>query len=330
VRRWLFGLLFLLACGAPVGPVFHDEDYLRFGLDPRAEADSMIASYRERDEPLSLRIEGHDFTALGFMDRGGLATRARVLTARGIELALDPEIANVLQPSTRYRLLSPPVPGTQDADGDGFEEVFIERSTGPRTCLLVYRVRDVGYVDPIDATFEAFGRSWCAAAVDDVDKDGKAELLVDVSLLGFNERSVSLRFPVFAGEHRFARDKNPQALAHFVEVERSKRVLDWQRSRVRSDIPLLGELAVELAALDHWLGESSEAQLSSFDAAFAGVSLNAGQRARVQRARQRIERDWNPPRPAAETSSSGAAAPDNVTAPPARPTQAELVHKRGS
>jgi hypothetical protein len=300
VRRWLLGLLFLLACGAPVGPVFHDEDYLRFGLDPRAEADSMIASYRERDEPLSLRIEGHDFTALGFMDRGGLATRARVLTARGIELALDPEIANVLQPSTRYRLLSPPVPGTQDADGDGFEEVFIERSTGPHTCLLVYRVRDVGYVDPIDATFEAFGRSWCSAAVDDVDKDGKAELLVDVSLIGFNERSLS------------------------------QRVLDWQRSRVRSDIPLLGELAVELAALDHWLGESSEAQLSSFDAAFAGVSLSAGQRARVQRARQRIERDWNPPRPAAETSSSGAAAPDNVTAPPARPTQAELVHKRGS
>jgi hypothetical protein len=331
----MFALLSVIACVAcvgPAGPVFHDEEYLRLGLDPRAEADSMIASYRERDEPLALRIEGHDFTALGFMDRGGVSTRTRVLTARGIELALDVELGNPLQSTTRYRLLAPPVAGTQDADGDGFEEVFVERRTRARICLLVYRVRDVGYVDPVDTTVEAFGRSWCPSAVDDIDHDGKAELIVDVSVTGFDERSFALRFPVFAGEHRFARDKNPPALARFIDAERATRLLDWQRARASADGAEVGELAVELAALSHLAGETTEAQLTSFDTALAGTKLKPNERAAAQRARQRIGRDWNPLRDAAGTSNAQAASGSPnvaVPVPAARPAQAELVHKRG-
>jgi hypothetical protein len=95
------------------------------------------------------RVRGQNFCALGFGNARDLPLKVRVVTRRGIALALDPEPSTPpLSQGARYELLDAPVSGTQDADGDGFEEVFIavQHDTGP-ACLAVYRVRDSGFVD---------------------------------------------------------------------------------------------------------------------------------------------------------------------------------------
>ena len=76
--------------------------------------------------------------------------KVRIITARGIALALDPVVATPLQPGIRYALLPPPLKESHDPDGDGFEEVFVHRLTdGAAPCILVYRVRDSGFADPV-------------------------------------------------------------------------------------------------------------------------------------------------------------------------------------
>src|SRR4051812_17309771 len=93
-------LLGLVACAStPKGPVFHDDQYLRFGVDPDQEANAVIESQKERDYRLAQRLIGQHFTALGFMDKGGRSTAVRILTLRGIAVALDSRPQSALQPA---------------------------------------------------------------------------------------------------------------------------------------------------------------------------------------------------------------------------------------
>ncbi|MEY4581964.1 MAG: hypothetical protein RL701_6667, partial [Pseudomonadota bacterium] len=70
-RAWR-SLVLCFSCAAcatrPPTVFFGDEKYLRFGVDPRDEANALIRLYAEQGEPVALRLSGHDFTAVGFMD----------------------------------------------------------------------------------------------------------------------------------------------------------------------------------------------------------------------------------------------------------------------
>jgi hypothetical protein len=304
------------ASSVPRGPFYGDEKYLHFGLDPRAEADALIKQQSERFEPLALRVEGEHFTALGFMDRSGRATRVRVLTERGIELALDPEPESALTIGVRYALLAPPLATTHDADGDGFEELFVDRRADGANCLQVYRVLDVGLVDPVQVDAHVFNRNLCPNAVADLDADGRAELVVDVELSGFEGDAPHVRAPLWPAEHRFAPQANPAALARYVAAQRSARAPELAAAVRAHDFASCYRLSVELAALWHLLGRTPADQLSAFDRAMAGLVLTVAQQRSVMAAREQIFVDWN--RPDAEPVPSDA-----------RPDSSELVHHAG-
>ena len=138
------------ACaGQPRSPFFGDERFLVVGVDPDAEADALARALESSGFRVVQRLRGQHFRALGAVDASGAAVKVRVVTARGIALALDPTLARAGQPALRYALLPPPSRETHDADGDGFEEVFVhELAEGAAPCILVYRVRDSGFVDP--------------------------------------------------------------------------------------------------------------------------------------------------------------------------------------
>jgi hypothetical protein len=280
------------ATAQPQSPFFDDAAYLRFGVDPRAEADELVKDYAGRSERLALRIMGHDFTALGFMDRAGRATRARIVTLRGIALALDPESSAPLQPSAHYALLSPPLPDTQDADRDGFEEVFIEKRMPERTCLLVYRVRDVGSVDPLETRLRAFGREHCANAVSDSDGDGRVELTVNVELLDFElPNPPTLRLMLWPDQHRFTTGTGDQ-LARFVASQQAAREIELEQARATKDSATIRRLAVELAALSQVLGLPAQDQLAELDHALSAFRWSAADKAWSQAARERISKSW--------------------------------------
>jgi hypothetical protein len=117
------------------------------GVDRDAETDAVVREHEAAGRKLTLHLRGQHFSALGFASQDGLGA-VRVLTGRGIALALDSEAGTALTPGASYSLLAAPFTGTHDADGDGFEEVFVQRlSDRDEPCVLVYRVRDSGFVD---------------------------------------------------------------------------------------------------------------------------------------------------------------------------------------
>jgi hypothetical protein len=149
-----FGLgLALLACtSAPASPFFGDDRFLVVGVSPDSEADALSSKLATDGLRERTRLRGTTFTALGVDDSQGVPSLVRVITARGIALALDPVESHPLDRGARYELLAPRSPGQHDADGDGFDELFIVRRTYDRAdaCLLVYRVQSSGFVDLIE------------------------------------------------------------------------------------------------------------------------------------------------------------------------------------
>lgn len=289
-------LLIALATGCASSaraPLFNDAQYLRFGVDPRSEADTLIKNYREQGERLALRVLGHDFTALGFMDRSGRASRARIITLRGIALALDPEPESPLHLPARYALLAPPLTDTQDADRDGFEEVFIEQRKPGQTCLLVYRVRDVGHVDQVETSVRAFNADHCTSAVADIDQDGRVELYVDVELVDFElPQPPALRLALWPDQHRFTPQGVGDQLSRYVAAQQAAREIDLDQARNAKDGALARRLAVELAALSQVLGLPAQDQLAQFDRALESFPLSDPERAWAEAARTQIEQSW--------------------------------------
>jgi hypothetical protein len=149
--------ILLLAAGAcaqtPRGPYFDDERYLVVGVDPGREVDAVTGNLERAGYRIGPRFSGRHFAAIGFADAAGLPLGVRVITGRGIALALDPIEGDVFTPALRHRLLEAPLIEQHDADGDGFEEVFVERIEGPvpERCVQAFRVRDSGFVDAVSA-----------------------------------------------------------------------------------------------------------------------------------------------------------------------------------
>ena len=143
--------MLLAACASgPKSPYFGDERFLVLGVRPDAEGDAVAEELERSGFKVTSKLNGLHFTALGAAAADGAPAKVRIVTARGIALALDPVVATPLQPGIRYALMPPPVKGTHDADGDGFEEVFVHRLTdGVAPCILVYRVRDSGFADAV-------------------------------------------------------------------------------------------------------------------------------------------------------------------------------------
>jgi hypothetical protein len=137
----------LLACSsAPQSPFFGDERFLVVGVSPDAEADAIARSLGELGYRESLRLRGRGFAALAFEDAQGLPAHVRIVTGRGIALALDVIESNPLDRGARYALIAPQTPGQFDADDDGVEELLVLGYTYDRmvACALAYRVDPAG------------------------------------------------------------------------------------------------------------------------------------------------------------------------------------------
>lgn len=292
------------ATAPPPSPFYGDEKYLRFGVDPDQEADAVVEDQRTRGYVVSRKIAGQHFTALGFMEPNGRSAAVRVVTARGIALALDPKPATAFERAVSYALLAQPIPDTHDADKDGFDEVFIERrSDGAQNCIDVYRVRDVGFVDPVSLDARVFDQAFCPNALLDLDDDGTAELLADVALRGFEPLTPHVRVVLWARGHRFELAGNPSGNDRFATAERVERDPPLQQSRARRDADTALQIAIELAAYAKLTGRDPNQQLAELDVAMRGLALSPVQTASVLAARTRIFRDWNAP----DSPSGGAA-----------------------
>jgi hypothetical protein len=151
---WLAALGCCCACGPPPhGPFFGDEKLLVVGVDPEAEANAVVRQLEQRGYYEVRRLRGSTFTALGFApvkhDTG--AGRVRVVTLRGISLALDSSEPTLLTKGRELRLLDFPYSDSRDVDRDGDPEIFVREEPLPtgEPCLRAYRVRATGVVEEL-------------------------------------------------------------------------------------------------------------------------------------------------------------------------------------
>lgn len=141
-------------CAAPAQlPVFDDQQYFTLGVDPKAETKALIHDLKREGFEAEPLLHGERFYALGIRHADLTSIGVRIVTVRGIALALDRIKPTIFQEEVRYRLLLPPWPNTHDVDGDGNEEVFVEVQRGSdrrNSCVSVYRISAAGTADLID------------------------------------------------------------------------------------------------------------------------------------------------------------------------------------
>jgi hypothetical protein len=200
-----------------------------------------------------------------------------------------------LNPSQRYALLANPIPETQDADNDGFEEVFVETRIDSDACVSVFRVRDVGAVDILPTRPALFGVERCPRAVADVDLDGRAELLVDVQLLEFQlESPPTVRIVLWADEHRYVLLDADDRAQRWFDGQVAQRELELEQARQDRSLQTTFRLAVELAVIARLQERPRADQLARFEQTVAGLRLSVAEQNWVAAARAEIAADWTP------------------------------------
>lgn len=310
-RRPAFGLALLLAaCGAP-RPGRAPEEYLRVGVDPASEADAVARALEAAGFEETQRVSGSGFVALAFA-RGSDGRRAvRVVTRIGVAVALDSHESDGVRVRHGHVRLVEHGAAEHDLDRDGRPEVVVARAEdGGGECLAIIRLFPDGRARAARVEAENVAPGSCASALDDVDGDGRVEVIVEVGwpALALSASSVpALRVALGAEEGGWRAGATPAA---FVERERAERRRALADARARLDVAAASRLGVELAALANVAGATPDAQVRWYDEALAGLVLREDERDRVRAVRAYIAAGW------AERARSEGARPRAAVAAP--------------
>ncbi len=272
-------------CGSAAPPVDPAVAFLRVGVDPHEEARAVEASLAEGGFRVRTRSEGATFVALGLEHEARGETAVRVLTRRGIGLAIDVPGEQSAQP------VGVVMSGSDgaDLDGDGLEEVVLFRldPVRERRCLAVVRVSDEGFVVPVPARLEGLGEQPCIEDLRDVGGDGRPEALVGWRLDELARGVVPRVMVPFAWGGRGFSPEGRAFAAHW-SSERRSREDALREARSARDVEAAYVLAVELAAIERARGAPVRAQVLAFDDALRGLVLTEAQARALAEARERI------------------------------------------
>lgn len=318
MRSLLLALAFWgLGCGGPSPPDFHDERWLKFGVEPSVEADRLRDQFEAAGLAIERRIDGETFSALSARNADGTSTMVRVVTRRGTVLAFDAEPELGRPARVELELLPPPLQHTHDADDDGFEEVFVVGEAGRRRCVQGYRIVAKGYMKEVESDATALGQDACIARVTDVNRDGVVEGMVPFEHPALACPTLpSVEVPLVVDEGAFRYRPSAPVVRTWLRRRAAVRQGEVASARDAGRVEDVYRLAVELAALESLQGRERRAQVERFDAALEGVTLPDTLAACVSRARGFIYRGWRSADAEDEDGSEPDASPPTDTQPP--------------
>jgi len=270
-------LLCLLASCASTPPDPFQGVQLRLGVDPQNEAEAVQALFEQAGYRLAKRVAGIWFTAMQFDDNQGQPHAVRVVTVRGIALALDAAEGSALNPAVRYQLLD----ATRDLRHDTHvttapqsEGLLVLELRGSseqgEQCVRPYQVSRAGVVLGQQLDLPAQQAPVCAEAAEDRDGDGRVELTAEYRVEGLPLPVVpEVKALLFANDEGGYSRKGPQAaLDAYYEAETSKRNEILKQRIAQQSAVEVYRLAVELALIAHLQGRDVAAQRALLTQAF--------------------------------------------------------------
>lgn len=231
--------LLVFGCAKPE-PVQDPLDYLRVGVDPRQEADAIIADLRRNGFTIGRRIDGANYVAFDAL-RGPDST-VRVITTRGASVSI--RTPDVRRPERLWvELGTEPRP---DFDRDGNADVVISMRERGRTCLAWAQVDADGFVSEVFRPLPDWGDLPCVVQID----PNWPRLLLELNVPLSPAPDARVRVPVRASARNWVLDDSPSALVHWErEVEQRKNALE--DAEVRGDADAAERLKAELDWLGH-------------------------------------------------------------------------------
>ncbi len=212
----------VVACAVLVGcattaPVQDPLDYLRVGVEPRAEANAIIEDLRQHGFTIGRRIEERGYVA--FDATKGPDSTVRLVTTRGPSLAM--RVPDVRWPERLWLELAPdPRP---DFDRDGQRDLVVLIRERGRFCMAWAQVDSEGFVSEVFRPQPDWGESPCVVEID----PSWPRLVLEVSVPGSRAPEARVRFPVTASARGWSLDESPSAVARWNrELDERKQALD--------------------------------------------------------------------------------------------------------
>jgi hypothetical protein len=209
------------------------------GVDPRSEADAVIADLQLHGFRVGRRVEENDFVA--FDAARAPESTVRIVTSRGPAFAV--QVPDARWPERILVELGPsPRP---DFDRDGRRDVVVAIGEEDRTCLAWLQVDVVGFVSEVVRPSADWGELPC---VTEIDPDWP-RLLLEVSVPNAPVPGARVRFPVKATARRWVLDESPAAAARW-DNERERRNEALEAATLRGDVLTADRLQSELDWLE--------------------------------------------------------------------------------
>jgi hypothetical protein len=294
LRTFVAFCLVAAACGSTSTerrPDPRELAFLQVGVDPAVEAEAVAAALSRAGFRVRTRVDGDRFTALSFVHRQDATTAIRVITSRGVALALDAAGADA-----PLDLLAPPERGDHrarlDVDGDGHDEVVVRATDAAlaRDCLQVLRISEDGVVRDIPARGD-LPSGPCIETLHDVNADGAADAIAVIRFPDLARDHVpSLAVPLIVRDGSWS-PAGRAAAVHF-DDQRTARRSALATARDQVDVEHAYRLAVELAAIERFTGADTPAQIAAFDTALSGLVVDEPQSRAIAAARAAIAAGW--------------------------------------
>ncbi len=238
--RWLFVVCFCLAACAEPEPVQNPLDYLRIGVDPRAEALAVMRDLERDGYQVGRRIDESRYFA--FDAARGPDSTVRIVTVRGPTLAL--QTPDVRAPRRAGVALAPdPRP---DFDRDGQRDIVIAIRELDRTCLAWVQVDAEGFVATVFRPNAEWGNAPCVIDIDPT----WPRLLLEVSVPDLPIPDARVKIPVHAAVRGWAIDELPSAKSRW-EREIQPREAALAAAESVGDPVAIERLSAELAWIEH-------------------------------------------------------------------------------
>lgn len=246
--RWFLVVCFCLVACAKPERVQDPLDYLRIGVDSRAEGLAVMRDLQSDGYRIDRRIDESRYFAFG-ATRGPDST-VRIITARGPALSL--QTPDVRAPH-RGRVALAPDP-RPDFDRDGQRDIVVAIRELDRTCLAWVQVDEKGFVSAVFRPQAEWGAAPCVIHIDPT----WPRLLLEVSVPDMPTTSARVRIPVHAAARGWMIDDSPSAQSRW-EREIQLRRAALVAAESASDLAAIERLRAELAWIEHLHGTEEPA-----------------------------------------------------------------------